>query len=88
MHVRGTGAVRLYIQLEPGRYSTDTFGVGVWLPSEINITTGFGSKMKSALFNTYFYFVGSFFEVTASPVPTRTCTLPRYLIRLKHGPDS
>ena len=31
MHVHGTGAVWLYIQLAPWRYSTDTFGVGVWL---------------------------------------------------------
>ena len=31
MHVHGTGAVWLYIQLAPWRYSTDTFGVDVWI---------------------------------------------------------
>ena len=61
MHVRGTGAVQLYIQLAPWRYSTDTFGVGVRFSSDINITTGFGSKSKTAQFNTYYYSVGSLF---------------------------
>ena len=40
MHVCGTGAVRLYIQLAPWRYSTDTFEVGVWIVSETSITNG------------------------------------------------
>ena len=61
MHVRGTGAVWLYIQLAPWRYSTDTFGVGVRLVLETNITTGFGSKTNSAQFDTYYYSVGSLF---------------------------
>ena len=43
--------------------------------SEINITTGFGSKSKTALFNTYYYFVGLLFVVAASPVMTRTSVL-------------
>ena len=79
MHVRGTGAVWLYIQLAPWRYSTDTFGVRVWIVSETNITTGFGSKLKYASFNTYYYFVGSLFEVAASPVTTRTLVVLCYL---------
>ena len=80
MHVRGTGAIRLYIQLAPWRYSTDTFGVGVWLDSEINITTGFGRKSKSALFNTYYYFVGLISIFAASPVMTRTPVVHCYLV--------
>ena len=72
MHVRSTGAVWLYIQLAPWRYHTDIFVVGVRFSSDINITTGFGSKMKSAQFNIYYYSVGSFFVVAASPVMTRT----------------
>ena len=42
------------------------------LHSETNITTGFGSKSKTAPFNTYYYSVGSLFEVCASPVTSRT----------------
>ena len=61
MHVRGTGAIQLYIQLAPWRYSTDTFGVGVWIVSETNITTGFGSKSRTAQFNIYYYTVGLLF---------------------------
>ena len=80
MHVRGTGAVWLYIQLAPWRYSTDTFEVGVWIVSETNITTGFGSKSKTAQLNTYYYSVGSFFEVSASPVLLRTLVVLRYLV--------
>ena len=80
MHVRGTGAVWLYIQLVPWRYSTDTFGVGVWIVSETNITTGFGSKSKSAQFNTYYYLVGSLFEVSASPATSRTLVVLFYLV--------
>ena len=48
--------------------------------SETNITTGFGSKSKSASFNTCYYFVGSFFVVAAYPVPSRTSALPWYLV--------
>ena len=80
MHVRGTGAVRMYIQLAPWRYSADTFEVGVWIVSEANITTGFGSKTNSAQFNIYYYTIGSFFEVSASPVPFRTLVVLRYLV--------
>ena len=80
MHVRGSGAVRLYIQLAPWRYSLDTSKVGVWIVSETNITTGFGSKSKTASFNIYFYTVGSLFEVSASPVPLRTLVVLRYLV--------
>ena len=80
MHVRGTGAVRLYIQLAPWRYSTDTFGAGVWLGSETNITTGFGSKTNSAQFNTYYYTLGSLFEVPAFPVTSRTLSVLCYLV--------
>ena len=80
MHVRGTGAVRLYIQLTPWRYSTEHFGVEFRLPSETNITTGFGSKMNSAQFNIYYYTVGSLFEVSASPVPLRTLVVLCYLV--------
>ena len=42
------------------------------IQSESNITTGFGSKLKSAPFSTYYYFAGSFFAVGAFPVMTRT----------------
>ena len=80
MHVRGTGAVRLYIQLAPWRYNTEHFGVEFRLPSEINITTGFGSKLKTAQLNTYYYSVGSLFEVCASPVTSRTLSVLCYLI--------
>ena len=80
MHVHGTGDVQLYIQLAPWRYHTDTFGVGVWIVSETNITTGFGSKTKSAQFNTYYYSIGLLFEVPASPVPSRTPVVLRYLV--------
>ena len=80
MHVRGTGAVRLYIQLAPWRYSTDTFRVGVWIVSETKITTGFGSKSKTAQLNTYYYSVGLLFEVSASPVPSSTLSVPCYLV--------
>ena len=80
MHVHGTGAVRLYIQLAPWRYHTDTFGVGVRLSSDINITTGFGSKSKTAQLNTYYYSVGLLFEVVASPVMSRTLAVPHYLV--------
>ena len=80
MHVRGTGAVRLYIQLAPWRYSSNTFEVGVWIVSETNITTGFGSKSRTAQINIYYYSVGSFFEVCASPVPSRILVVLRYLI--------
>ena len=80
MHVRGTGAVWLYIQLAPWRYHTDTFGVGVWIVSETNITTGFGSKSKTAQLNTYYYCIGFFFEVCASPVPSRTPVVLHYLL--------
>ena len=80
MHVRSTGAVRLYIQLAPWRYSTEHFEVEFRLPSDINITTGFGSKSKTAQFNTYYYTVGSLFEVSASPVPLRTLVVLRYLV--------
>ena len=58
------------------------------IQSETNITTGFGSKSKSAPFNTYYYFVGSFFEVAASLVMTRTLVVLCYLLlRLKNGPN-
>ena len=50
------------------------------LDSDINIITGFGSKTKSAQFNTYYYPVGSLFEVSASPVMSRTLTVPCYLV--------
>ena len=78
MHVRGTGAVRLYIQLAPWRYSTDHFGVEFRFSSDTNITTGFGSKSKTASFNIYYYSVGSLFEIIASHVPFRTLVLLRY----------
>ena len=78
--MRSTGAVRLYIQLTPWRYSTDTVDVGVWIDSETNITTGFGSKSRTAQFNTYYYTVGSLFEVSASPVTSRTLSVPSYLV--------
>ena len=80
MHVCGTGAVRLYIQLAPWRYHTDTFGVGVRFSSDINITTSFGSKSKTAQLNTYYYFVGLLFEVFTSPVPSRTPVVLCYLV--------
>ena len=80
MHVRGTGGVRLYIQLVPWRYSTDHFGVEFRFSSDTNITTGFGSKSKTASFYIYYYTVGSFFEVSASPVPFRTLVVLRYLV--------
>ena len=80
MHVCSTGAVWLYIQLAPLRYSTDTFGVGVWIVSETNITIGFGSKSKTATFNTYYYFAGPLFEVGASPVTSRTTVVLCYLV--------
>ena len=80
MHVRGTGAVRLYIQLAPWRYRTEHFGVEFRFSSDINITTGFGSKLKTASFNIYYYTVGSFFEVSASPVPLRTLVVLHYLV--------
>ena len=38
MHVHGTGAVRLYIQLAPWRYSTDHFGVEFRFSLDTNIT--------------------------------------------------
>ena len=41
------------------------------IQSETNITTGFGGKSRTVPFNIYHYFVGSFFEVAASPVMTR-----------------
>ena len=54
--------------------------------SETNITTGFGSKSKSASFITHYYFVGLFFAVGASPVLLRTLVVLCYLlVRLKHG---
>ena len=53
MHVRGTGAVWLYIQLAPWRYTTEHFGVEFRLDSETNITTGFGSETNSAQINIY-----------------------------------
>ena len=80
MHMHSTGAVWLYIQLAPWRYSTDTFGIGVRLSSDINITTGFGSKSKTAQFNTYYYSVGLLFGVGASPVTSKTLTVPCYLV--------
>ena len=46
--------------------------------SDTNITTGFGSKSKTASFNTYHYVVGSLFEVGASPVMSRTLVLLWY----------
>ena len=80
MHVRGRGAVRLYIQLAPWRYSTEHFGVEFRFSSDTDITTGFGSKSKTASFNIYYYTVGSLFEVCASPVTSRTLSVPCYLI--------
>ena len=80
MHVHGTGAVRLYIQLAPWRYNTDHIGVEFRLPSGTDITTGFGSKSKTAQLNTYYYSVGSLLEVCASPVTSRTLSVLRYLI--------
>ena len=80
MHVRGTGAVRLYIQLAPWRYNTDHFGVEFKFSSDTNITTGFGSKTNSAQFITYYYSVGSLFEVCTSPVTSRSLSVPCYLI--------
>ena len=80
MHVCGTGAVRLYIQLAPWRYNTEHFGVEFRFSSDTNITTGFGSKSKTASFNIYFYTVGSLFEVPASPVTSRTLSVPSYLV--------
>ena len=80
MHVRGTGAVRLYIQLAPWRYRTEHFGVEFRFSSDTNITTGFGSKTNSAQFNIYYYTVGSLFEVSASPVTSRTLSVPSYLV--------
>ena len=75
-------ASTLEVQHRP--HSELEFGVH----SETNITTGFGSKPKSASFNTYFYFVGSFFTVGTSPVPLRTLVVLHYLlVRLKHGPS-
>ena len=47
MHVRSTGAVRLYIQLAPWRYNTEHFGVEFRLPSETNITPFLIRNMKS-----------------------------------------
>ena len=67
-------ASTLVVQHRP--YSELEFGV----QSEINIITGFGSKSKTALFNTYYYSVGSFFVVAAAPVPLRTSALPQYLV--------
>ena len=49
------------------------------MSSETNITTGFGSKTKSALFNINNDSVGSFFVVAASPVLLRTLVVLRYL---------
>ena len=80
MHVHGTGAVRLYIQLAPWRYNTEHFGVEFRLDSETNFTTGFGSKSRTAQFNIYYYTVGSLFEVSASPVPLRTLLVLCYLV--------
>ena len=80
MHMRGTGAVWLYIQLAPWRYNTDHFGVEFRFSSDTNITTGFGSKSKTAQLNTYYYSVGLLFEVFASPVPLRTSVVLRYLV--------
>ena len=80
MHVRGTGAVRLYIQLAPWRYNTEHFGVEFRLPSETNFTTGFGRKSRTAQFNIYYYTVGSLFENSASPVTSRTLSVPSYLV--------
>ena len=67
-------ASTLEVQHRP--HSELEFGV----TSEINITTGFGSKAKSALFDTYFYFVGTLFIVAAFPVMTRTPVVHCYLV--------
>ena len=80
MHVHGTGAVQLYIQLTPWRYSTEHFGVEFSFSSDTNITTGFGRKSKTGQFNIYYYTVGLLFEVCASPVTSRTLSVPCYLI--------
>ena len=80
MHVCGTGAVRLYIQLAPWRYSTDHFGVEFRFSLDTNITTGFGSKTNSAQINIYYYTVGLLSEVSASPVTSRTLSVPSYLV--------
>ena len=42
------------------------------IQSETNITTGFGSKSKTATFNTYYYFISLLFVVDAFPVMSRT----------------
>ena len=57
-------------------HSVLEFGVS----SEINITTGFGSKSKTASFNTYYYIVGLLLVVATSPVMSSTSALPRYLV--------
>ena len=80
MHVCGTGAIWLYIQLAPWRYSTDTFGVRVQLGFRHKHYNWFQEQEKSAQFNTYYYSVDSLFEVSASPVPSRTPVVLRYLL--------
>ena len=81
-HMAVHTASTLEVQHRP--HSELEFGV----QSEINITTGFGSKSKTATYNTYYYFEGLFFAVGASPVPLRTLVVLCYLLlSFKHGPN-
>ena len=67
-------AITLVVPHRP--HSELEFGI----QSETNITTGFGNKLKTATFNTYYYFVGLLFEVGASLVTSKTPTVPCYLV--------
>ena len=40
----------------------------------------FQEEVESAPFNTYYYSVGLVFIVIAAPVPSRTSTVPHYLV--------